>query len=57
MQTRHQDVPLGISELEAEDIPRTGFAAMRRTLPAKEQHDLVDQLPRDLEQLWRSIMP
>jgi uncharacterized protein (DUF2267 family) len=45
---------LDIGEPEAEDIARTVFAAVRRTLPVKEQHDIVDQLPRDLEQLWRS---
>jgi uncharacterized protein (DUF2267 family) len=45
---------LDISEPEAEDTVRAVFAAVRRTLPAKEQHDVLDQLPRDLEQLWQS---
>jgi uncharacterized protein (DUF2267 family) len=45
---------LHVSEPEAEDIARAVLAAVRRTLPAEEQRDVVDQLPRDLEQLWRS---
>jgi uncharacterized protein (DUF2267 family) len=45
---------LDISEPDAEDTARAVFAAVRRTLPLKEQRDIIDQLPRDLEQLWRS---
>jgi uncharacterized protein (DUF2267 family) len=45
---------LDVSGPQAEDIARTVFAAVRRTLPVKEQQDVASQLPWDLEQLWRS---
>ena len=45
---------LDVSWPKAEEITRTVFAAVRRTLPVKEQQDVASQLPRDLEQLWRS---
>jgi uncharacterized protein (DUF2267 family) len=45
---------LGVSAPKAEEITRTVFAAVRWTLPVKEQQDVASQLPWDLEQLWRS---
>ena len=45
---------LDVSGPQAEDIARTVFAAVRRTLPGKEQRDVASQWPWDLEQLWRS---
>jgi uncharacterized protein (DUF2267 family) len=45
---------LDVSGPKAEEITRTVFAAVRRTLPVKEQQDVASQLPWDLEQLWRS---
>ena len=45
---------LGVSAPKAEEIARTVFAAVRQTLPVKEQQDVASQLPWDLEQLWRS---
>ena len=45
---------LDVNGPEAEEIARTVFAAVRRTLPVKEREDVASQLPRDLEQLWRS---
>jgi uncharacterized protein (DUF2267 family) len=45
---------LGVSAPKAEEITRTVFAAVRRTLPVKEQQDVAGQLPWDQEQLWRS---
>jgi uncharacterized protein (DUF2267 family) len=45
---------LDVSGPEAEEIARTVFAAVRRTLPVKQRQDVASQLPWDLEQLWRS---
>jgi uncharacterized protein (DUF2267 family) len=45
---------LEVSQPEAEEIARTVFAAVQRTLPVKERRDVASQLPWDLEQLWRS---
>jgi uncharacterized protein (DUF2267 family) len=46
---------LDVSGAMAEEITRTVFAAVGRTLPVKERQDVASQLPWDLEQLWRSI--
>jgi uncharacterized protein (DUF2267 family) len=46
---------LGVSAPKAEEITRTVFAAVRRTLPVKEQQDVASLLPWELEQLWRSF--
>jgi uncharacterized protein (DUF2267 family) len=45
---------LDVSALKAEEMTRAVFAAVRRTLPVKEQQDVAGQLPWDQEQLWRS---
>ena len=45
---------LDVSGPQAEEIVRAVFAAVSRTLPAKERHDVASQLPQDLEQPWRS---
>jgi uncharacterized protein (DUF2267 family) len=48
---------LKVTVLQAEEIARAVFAAVRRRLPAKEVHDVASQLPRELEELWTAVPP
>jgi uncharacterized protein (DUF2267 family) len=47
---------LDVNRPEAEEIARTVFAAVQRTLPVKERQDAASQLPRNPEQLWQSTL-
>jgi uncharacterized protein (DUF2267 family) len=44
---------LGVTPIHAEAIAGAVFGAMRAELPAKTIHDVAQQLPRGLKQLWR----
>lgn len=42
---------------QADDLVRAVFGALQALLPAREQRDLMSQLPRDLRALWPPAPP